>query len=394
MPSGLDRTDRAILTFAAILLVALATATAILNPSRQRGRAGYPSSYSTKWDGAKAAYLVLEELGYDVKRWDEPPTALGDDAENKVLILANPVQPPAPEEAEALRGFLMRGGQILATGEGAAMVLPEAKFFVESDELDDARFPALVPSPITAGAREISMIPPFEWRPQSLSQIVVYGNVETAAVVTYSIGKGRVVWWGSPSPLTNRGLKEPGNLLLFLNCLGGTGKKILWDEYFHGARGDLQSCIGKTPLPWVCVQLGFGLLLVFVTYSRRYGTVRMPGKISRLSPLEFVDTLGSLYRTAHAGSAAVCVAYQRFRFRLTRQLGLPGNALPAEMAKAAHLTFGWEEATFLGCLRRADRGTRSIEMKDTEALEIVQELRDYTVRLETRRTPEEKRKSE
>jgi len=64
------------------------------------------------------------------------------------------------------------------------------------------------------------------------------------------------------------------------------------------------------------------------------------------------------------------------------------------MAKAAHLTFGWEEATFLGCLRRADRGMRSIEMKDTEALEIVQELRDYTARLETRRTPEEKRKSE
>jgi hypothetical protein len=394
MPSGLDRTDRAILIFAAVLLVVLATATAILNPSGQHGRAGYPSSYSTKWDGAKAAYLLLEELGYKVKRWDDSPTALGENAERRVLILASPMQPPEPEEAAALRRFLEGGGRILATGETAAMVLPNAQAFVESDEAEATRFYALIPSPLTAGAKEISMAPPYEWHPKEISQIVVYGNGDTAAVVTYPVGRGRVIWWGSPSPLTNHGLKESGNLVLFLNSIGDARKEILWDEYFHGARGDLWSYVGKTPLPWAGVQLGLGLLLIFVTYSRRYGTIHMPGKISRLSPLEFVDTLGSLYRTAHAGSAAIRVAYQRFRFQLTRQLGLPGNAPPAEMAKAARQTLGWEEAPLLGSLVRADRGSRSIEVKDTEALEIVQELHDYTVRLETRRAPEEKRKPE
>jgi hypothetical protein len=393
MPSGLDRTDRAILIGAAVVLVVLAIATAMLNPSRQGGRAGYPSSYSTKWDGAKAAYLLLEELGYNVKRWNEPPTALGDDAKNQVLILANPMQLPERDEAAALQRFLERGGEILATGENAAMLLPDAQLFVESDEVDYVRFPALIPSPLTVGAKEISMTAPFAWRPQGVHQIVVYGNNETAAVVTYSVGKGRVIWWGSPSPLTNRGLKESGNLALFLNCVG-SGKEILWDEYFHGARGDLGSYLAKTPLPWVCVQLGLGLLLIFVTYSRRYGTIRMPGKISRLSPLEFVDTLGSLYGTAHAGSASVRVAYQRFRFQLTRQLGLQTNSPAAEIAKAAHQALGWEETALLGSLLRAERGSRSIELKDTDALEIAQELHDYTVRLETRRTPEEKRKSE
>ena len=120
MSSGLDRTDRAILTIAAVLLVVLAIATALLKPSGQRGRAGYPSSYSTKWDGAKAAYLLLEELGYKVKRWNESPAALGEGAENKVLILASPMQPAEPEEMEALRRFLESGGRILATGETAA----------------------------------------------------------------------------------------------------------------------------------------------------------------------------------------------------------------------------------------------------------------------------------
>ena len=394
MPSGLDRTDRTILTGAAILLVVLAVATALLKPSGQQGRAGYPSSYSTQWDGAKAAYLLLQELGYDVERWNESPLALGEDAEDQVLVLANPLQPPTPEETAALRRFLESGGQILATGGTAATLLPDAQEFFENDAAEEVAFTALIPSPLTAGAKKISMTPPFGWRPNRVNQIVVYGNKDTAAVVTYAVGKGRVIWWGSPSPLTNRGLNESGNLALFLNCLGGPDKEILWDEYFHGARGDFWSYIGKTPLPWVCVQLGLGLLLIFMTYSRRYGTIRMPGKISRLSPLEFVDTLGSLYRTAHAGSAAVRVAYQRFRFQLTRQLGLASNAPAAEMAKAASQTLGWEEVPLLGGLLRAERGARSIDLKDAEALEIVKELDDYAMRLETRRKPEEKRESE
>jgi hypothetical protein len=372
----------------------LAFATAVLTPSRERGRTGYPSSYSTQWDGAKAAYLLLESLNYDVERWDSSPTELREDARDQLLILADPIQAPTAEESAALRQFLVRGGDILATGERAALFLPNAESFEENDEVDETTFPALVPMPLTAGAQEISMASPFEWKPNRVDQVVAYGNKDTAAVVTYSVGKGRVIWWGSPSPLTNRGLPESGNLVLFLNSLGDSGRRILWDEYFHGARGDLLTYLGKTPLPWVLLQCVLGMLLILLTYSRRYGTIRMPGKFSRLSPLEFVDTLGSLYSTAHAGSAAVRVAWQRFRFLLGRQLGLSLNTPLPELAKAAGRTLGWEEAPLLGALVRADRGGRTIQLGDSEALEIVQELHDYTERLETRRTPKETRKTE
>jgi hypothetical protein len=172
------------------------------------------------------------------------------------------------------------------------------------------------------------------------------------------------------------------------------GKRILWDEYFHGARGDFWSYIVKTPLPWVLAQLGVLFAFVLVTYSRRYGTIRMPGKSSRLSPLEFVDTLGDLYTSAHAGSAAVRVAYQRLRYLLTRQLGMPANATVAEIARAAHQTLGWEEQSLLGALARADRNSRTLNVTDDEALEIVQDLHEYTARLEIRNAPEEKRQSE
>jgi len=396
MPASLDRTDRSILIGAGILVLVLAFATALLTPPRSGGRTGFPSSYSTSWDGAKAAYLLLSELGYDVKRWDRAPTELGDGAEDQILILANPLQPPTSEDIAALRRFLDGGGRIVATGENVAEFLPGGQKFAESDDAEgETQFPALLPSPLTSGAPEISMAPPSDWHSGKVDQVAVYGNSDTAAVVTYAVGKGTIVWWGSPSPLTNRGIKEPGNLALLLNSIGGTkGKQILWDEYFHGARGDFWPYMAKTPLPWVFAQLGLLLVFILVTYSRRYGTIRMPGKVSRLSPLEFVDTLGDLYTSGHAGSAAVRVAYQRLRFQLTRQLGLTSNATVAELARMGSRTLGWEEQPLLGTLARADRSSRTLDLSDAEALEIVQDLYDYTARLEMRTAPEEKRPSE
>jgi len=396
MPASLDRTDRSILIGAGILVLVLAFATALLTPPRSGGRTGFPSSYSTSWDGAKAAYLLLSELGYDVKRWDRAPTELGDGAEDQILILANPLQPPTSEDIAALRRFLDGGGRIVATGENVAEFLPGGQKFAESDDAEgETQFPALLPSPLTSGAPEISMAPPSDWHSGKVDQVAVYGNSDTAAVVTYAVGKGTIVWWGSPSPLTNRGIKEPGNLALLLNSIGGTkGKQILWDEYFHGARGDFWSYMAKTPLPWVFAQLGLLLVFILVTYSRRYGTIRMPGKVSRLSPLEFVDTLGDLYTSGHAGSAAVRVAYQRLRFQLTRQLGLTSNATVAELARMGSRTLGWEEQPLLGTLARADRSSRTLDLSDAEALEIVRDLYDYTARLEMRTAPEEKRPSE
>jgi hypothetical protein len=396
MPASLDRTDRSILIGAGILVLILAIATSLLTPSRRSGRSGFPSSYSTSWDGAKAAYLLLGELGYDVRRWDNSPTELQADSENQVLILASPLEPPTSEETTALRRFLEGGGRIVATGDDVTAFLPGGQRFMETDDaMGEVQFPALLPSPLTSGAPEISMPAPIGWRPTRVDQIAVYGNNDTAAVVTYAVGKGTIVWWGSPAPLTNRGIREPGNLALLLNSIGAMkGKQILWDEYFHGARGDFWSYIGKTPLPWAFAQLGVLLVFVLVTNSRRYGTIRMPGKISRLSPLEFVDTLGDLYTSAHAGSAAVRVALQRLRFQLARQLGLTGNVTVAELAHAASNTLAWDEQSFLGTLSRADRSSRTIGVTDEEALAIVQDLHDYTARLEIRNAPEKKGQSE
>ncbi len=176
MPAGLDRTDRSLLIGAGIAVVVLAIATSLLTPSRRGGRTGFPSTYSTTWDGAKAAYLLLGELGYNVHRWDKSPSELATDAHNQVLILANPSQSPSSEETAALQRFLDSGGRIVVTGDDFLDFLPGGERFTEMDDAEgETQFPALLPSPLTSGAPEISMAPPINWRPSRIDQIAAYG---------------------------------------------------------------------------------------------------------------------------------------------------------------------------------------------------------------------------
>lgn len=396
MRAGIDRTDRAILIGGGVLLILLVVGSAILTPPERTGGAGFPSSYSAGWDGGKAGYLLLQELGYKVARWEESPTELKGNPAAQVLIIANPTNAPSDEEKQSLKRFLEAGGTMVATGESAREMIPQGARFDEGMAFEPTTtFPALIPSRVTEGAPEIEMPPPRNWSPGGVGQIAVYGKNGTPAVVVQAIGKGQLIWWGSPYPLTNQGLKESGNLALLLNSAGAPGERqVLWDEYFHGSRADLGSYAGRTPLPWVAAQLGLIALFVLVTYSRRSGAIRVPGRTARLSPLEFVDTLGDLYAAGHAGTAAIRVALQRLRFQLTRQLGLPANAPANEIAKVAQRTLGWDEESVRGTLVRAERGARALSSQDGESLEIVQELHDYTSRLETRRSDEEKRNTQ
>jgi hypothetical protein len=387
MPHALDTGDRKLLIGAGVLLTILIVASTYLSPKQSAGRSAYPSSYSAEWDGAKAPYLLLQNLHYHVERWEQSPTEMAGTPSREILILAGPIQTPSEEEKAAIVEFLQQGGRILASGSGAAKLLPNAPPLSENYLIEETtKFPALLPSPLMRGAPEISMYSPDNWQPKAPSQLVVYGNEESAAVMTYQVGKGRVIFWGDSAPLTNGGIRESGNLPLFLNSIGPPqGARVLWDEYFHGAHGSLWIYITRTPLIWGAAQFGIVFLAIVATYSRRQGPISVPTKVSRLSPLEFVETLGDLYSSAHAGSAAVGIVYQRLRFQLIRQLGLPSNTSDTDLAHSVSRALAWNEPEISATLTRAERAAASAKVSDVETLRLVQAMFDYASRLELRR---------
>jgi hypothetical protein len=108
----------------------------------------------------------------------------------------------------------------------------------------------------------------------------------------------------------------------------------------------------------------------------------MPQSESRLSPIEFVETLGDLYLNAHAAPAAVGVAYQRFLSPLFRKLGLPATTKLPELSHAASGKFNWSEAALLDTLSRSERAKRGINVDERVALDLVRQLHGYTADLE------------
>jgi len=386
MQLALDSGDRKFLIGAAAIVLVLALTAALVGTEGPRPSV-YPSSYSASSDGAKAAFLTLQSLGYKTERWLDPPQGLK--PQGGLLILADPVIPPSKDERQAVRKFVESGGKILASGLSADMLLPEASAGVNDiSSVEWKDFPALVLGAVTRGAESITLVPLAKWTGTGPRYVPLYGTTEAPVAVIYPLGRGEILWLAASTPLTNAGIQRSGNLELLLNFAGSPQRtRILWDEYFHGQGRSLMDYFARTPLPWALAQLGLLLAMALLAFSRRSGPVHPMVTESRLSSLEFIDTLGGLYLRAHAARGAVEVACQRFRFLLAKRMGVPLTAPDTDLEKAAKQRLapvsGLGE-TLLRCRQAQD----NLDLQDREALELVQALHNFTEKLSLQRVGE------
>jgi len=384
MPAFLDARDLRLLIGAGVVMLLLLGLTYAFTPAPAQQSMGFPSSYSEEWAGAKAAFLLLQDLGYRVERWEQSPENLPADPEGAVLVLAEPLQDATLSERVAIRRFVLGGGKVLAMGASAAKIAPDAEAR-EVPEWNPApkTYSALVPSPYTREAPEITMVAPDAWTSSSHTWLALYGKEDDIVALSYKVGKGEVIWWASASPLTNGAIRDKGNLAFFLDSIGPPSvSRVFWDEYYHGSRGSLGDYIAGTPLPWAGLQCLVAFVAIMFTFSRRAGPIRAPAAESRLSPLEFVETLGDLYQSAHAAPASVAVAYRRFRYALSRKLAISSTAKLPDICRSAAARFGWQEDALLDTLARSERAMRNINLNDRDALDLVRQLHDYSATLE------------
>jgi hypothetical protein len=175
--------------------------------------------------------------------------------------------------------------------------------------------------------------------------------------------------------MTNAGITAPGNLALLLNSIGDSKEtRILWDEYFHGYRASLGSFIARSPLMFGFLQCVLLLGFVLLTFSRRSLPIHPAEDKSRLSPLEFVETLGGLYRRAKATHAALEVPYTRFRTIVSRRLALKPDIAADALAQAVRNRFGYKDESLPGLLRRIEAVLRQHEPDEKLVVSLTQEL--------------------
>ncbi|MGH9450110.1 MAG: DUF4350 domain-containing protein [Terriglobia bacterium] len=375
MRFSIEPDDRKLLGGAALVLVVASLIAALLG-STTAVAPSYPSSYSTAAGGARAAYLLLGQLGCPVERWVKPPQDLPARASNTLLVLADPQLAATADERSAILNFVARGGRVLLTGATGASILGlknlkrTPSFNLHSEELR-----AETPSPLTRGAPVIRMDSTVRWPHTSPREIRTYGDGDGAAVIAYRMGRGEVIWWAGSSPLTNSGLQQANNLALFLNTANlDTRPRVLWDEYYHNAGQGFWAYAGATPLPWGVIQVVLILLALGVTFSRRSGPLRPLAKESRLAPLEFVETLGGLYQRKHAANTALEISYRRFRLRLQRRLGVSASTPASHFADLARLRIEWSAPKLRHTIEECERCIRQPDLPERQALLLIRSL--------------------
>ncbi len=383
MTLPLDPGDRKFLLLSACLLVLLTVVALLVQNGSEDSSRGFPSSYSTAKDGAKAAYALLEETGYRVERWTQPPGDLPPFSRNTLLIIAGPSIPASTAEESQLRLFVSGGGRLLLTGTMSATLIG-AQGVEPTAAIPDEwlTFPAERPAPLTRHAPEIAMESSVRWVHQPSGLQRYYGNSDGAAVAKFPIGKGEVIWWAGDSPLTNFGITRASNLALFLNSVGPPGlTRVLWDEYYHGVRLGLWHYLAPSPVPWALLQLLLLSAFIVFTYARRSGAIRPITRESRLSPLEYVATLGALYERRGEAAGALEIAFSHFRFLLTRRLGIPSTVTTADLIRSAQEKPGWTIPGFAETMTQIESALELRGATAPKALAWIGDLYDFAARL-------------
>jgi hypothetical protein len=377
MPAPRRTGELTVLVLAFVLMALLTGVAFFIAPTDASPRTA-GSSFSTRRDGAKAAFLVLKQLGHDIDRSYDPIAALAAGGQNTTLILASPAEPPSRQDVRALRTFVEEGGVLLAYGPAAAPFIPGARAGVPAFDGEIHEFSASLPTALSAQADRVSArVVPVSDLDDSF--MTVFGSTREPAVVTARLGEGRIVWCLDDTPVTNTGLPRASNVRFLANAAGTPGtRRILWDEHYHGQRRSIWSYFAGTPLPWAGAQLLLAAIAAFAAVARRRGPIRARFVESRTSPLEFVDTMAALYERAGTERTAVEGARAQLRRRLAAASTLPRATPDVVLAKAAAWRLGLDEERLTAALGAAAELLRRGVQRAGDAVPVVAELQELT----------------
>lgn len=344
-----------------------------------------PTTFNNGPAGARAAFLALQALGRKSTRWERPLDDLSTiDAAHTTLILATPAYNPTDLNAfrATLKAFLDRGGRVLATDATGALLLPGGS--IQAPSLFRSGLCETTPEGPGALARagSIELTERTRWASNNLTVRVDQRCGDDAVVVHFPVGAGEAIWWSSPTPLTNAGLKHAANLQIFLTALGDN-RTILWDEALHRPTRTLADTLRGLPLTWLFLQAGLVFVLIVLSFGRRRGPLRDAIRLPRSSPVEFADSMGQLYDRARATSAATDAALHRLERALRYEAGLSSATLqagPAAIAEALHTRFGGDWTSLAEHLQAAAEAAHT-QLPARTALALVRNLHHDEARI-------------
>lgn len=369
----------------------LAAAYLILSRTSEKAEFGpHHTTYSALPTGYKAAYLLLQQRGVSVFRYQAGTQHWPDDA--RVMISANPVKGAfstqiwGPDEVKDALRWLDKGGTlILLSDEDNALT---KKFFLRPNDIGpkSATLAPRQPAPFLDGVKGVLF--PNQWRFEKTPDTAIpLFSDKNAAFLVFRRGKGTLFAAPTPALIENHHLDDADNARFFAQLVesrqfdaSGKKGKVYFDELHQGFQKEpsFWEVIGA-PGRFALLQIALVSILLCYTVGRRFGVPRPAPPPSRVSS-EYVASLADLYRRAGARDAALEGVYLSFWRDLCRAAGLPLDAPTADAAnRAAALMDGKADDLRKRLLSVLERSEDAIsrggnKLNDGELLRLTREM--------------------
>jgi hypothetical protein len=213
----------------------------------------------------------------------------------------------------------------------------------------------------------------------SPAPVVHLSAAQTAVLLDYPHGRGRIVLLSDPFIVANSGLALKDNLQLAINLLATADGLTAFDEYHQGRGITHNAFVGYfagTPVLAICGQLALLILLILWTRGRRFGRALPLPQVDRRSSLEFVASMAELQQRARAFDLAIENIYSRTRRVLARYAGVDYNTPRAEIAArvAARSTLPAHQVETL--MRQSEDAINGGAISERQSIQLVKRLRE------------------
>ena len=154
----------------------------------------------------------------------------------------------------------------------------------------------------------------------------------------------------------------------------------MWDESLHAAPPAAWSPLQDRIILALIAQLTGVALLLVLARGRRSGPLRPLPVPARNSPMEFVRSLGGLYRASGANDVPVTIAYERFRARLAQHYGVAKAQTvdAATLAATLNERFAIPSLSLQRDLEACENAGRLTSLNPRQALSLVKALAGYS----------------
>ncbi len=319
------------------------------------------STYSTYDDGARALYLLLDKMGYDVKRIRSEPYTLPKKLKMLFLLEPSRFNSVNADSVNIIDEWVRQGNILIVAGTGV-------------DELDEffkmykLKLHTLKNLLMESGSLQtVFQNPPVELiRPftnyvidaPSKKVIPLFGSRQgDHTVISFQIGQGRVFALSCPYVFTNEGLSHTDNVKLLHNLLtylpkNSSAKKLIgataivgFDEYHHGFRTVASKSDKRTRPSPIRLLLStppglafmYACILIFlfsILRGRRFGKPILTDESARRLSSEYVTSMAGLYQKSGKQSAILQHIRTEFRRRLAAKWDLDPNLSTSDFVDA------------------------------------------------------------